>query len=165
MEEVETNDRERWLFPQIVVISRFTKNQHPYPANIFKRHINIFWMIAAIKPPSGFELANIELVVHNYSFSLTNVCIKDLKYKLFKKLVMPPSYKSIWLLQQCIIMSCNGVLICPPSSNKNSSFSKPKYPSRRVFQSYLISGSFYHPPYSPKNFFQLPSTRDKRFWI
>ena len=70
-------------FPQIVVISRFTKNQHSYPANIFKRHINIFWMIVAIKPPSGFEPANTELVVDHYSFILTNVCIKDLKYKLF----------------------------------------------------------------------------------
>ena len=140
-------------FPQIVVISRFTKNQHSYPANIFKRHKNIFWMIVAIKPPSGFEPANTELVVDNHSFILTNVCIKDLKYKLFKKLVMPASYKNIWLLQQCIIMSCNGVLICPPSSNKNSSFSKPKYSSRKSFQLYLISGIFYPPPHCPKKNF------------
>ena len=40
-------------------------------------------MIVAIKPPSGFEPANTELVVDHYSFILTNVCIKDLKYKLF----------------------------------------------------------------------------------
>ena len=52
-------------------------------------------MMVAIKPPSGSEPANTELVVDHYSFILTNVCMKDLKYKLFKKIGMPPSYKNI----------------------------------------------------------------------
>ena len=52
-------------------------------------------MMVAIKPPSSFEPANTELVVNHYSFILTDACMKDLKYKLFKKIGMPPSYKNI----------------------------------------------------------------------
>ena len=39
MEKVEAKkDGERWLFAEIVVISRFTKNPHLYPTNSFKRN-------------------------------------------------------------------------------------------------------------------------------
>ena len=39
----------------------------------------------AMKPPSGFEPAKTEFAISHYSFIVTNWCIKDLKYKLFKK--------------------------------------------------------------------------------
>ena len=39
----------------------------------------------AMKPRSGFEPVNTGLVIGHYSFIVTNWCIKDLKYKLYKK--------------------------------------------------------------------------------
>ena len=75
---------------------------------------------------------------------------------------MSVSYRNIWLLQQCIITSCNGILTCPPLSNKNSPHSKLKYPSRKTFQlPFRSSGIFCPPPHSPKNF-KLPSKGDKK---
>ena len=74
---------------------------------------------------------------------------------------MSASYRNIWLLQQYIITSCNGILTCPSPSNKNSPHSKLKYPCRKIFQlPFLSSGIFCPPPHSPKNF-KLPSTGEK----
>ena len=45
MEEVEAKKKkngERWLFSQIVVISRFTKTPDSYPANSLKKNTQVF---------------------------------------------------------------------------------------------------------------------------
>ena len=41
MEEAKKVD-ERWLFSQIIVINRFTKNPDSYPANSLKRNTSVF---------------------------------------------------------------------------------------------------------------------------
>ena len=65
---------------------------------------------------------------------------------------MSAFYKNIWLLHQYILMSGNGVLSCRPSSNKNSPYSKLKYPSRKIIQlPFLSSVIFYPSPHSHKN--------------
>ena len=89
-----------------------------------------------MKSRSGFEPVIPGLVfgkqLFNYSFILTKQCIKDLKYKLnmINKTYLHP-IRTYDYSNSVFIMSCNGMLTYPPSSNKNSLHSKLKQPSRK----------------------------------
>ena len=88
-----------------------------------------------MKQPSDFEPTKLGLVIGKHviiSLLLhsTKRCIKDLEYKLNMVNKTSASYKNFWLLQQGFVMSCNGLLIWLPNSNKNSPHSNLKLPSR-----------------------------------
>ena len=82
-------------------------------------------------------------------------------YKIFKIFNISASYKSIWLLQECIIMSY--IDLTPPSSfKKNSPHSKLKHPSRNIFQLPLLSSGILNSEKSIKSL-QLKTKEKSKF--
>ena len=117
-----------------------------------------------MKPPSGFESANPELVIGKHLidslFIITKQCTKRLKYKLnmINKVYLHPTRTSDYSNS---VSSCH-VLTYPPPSNKNRPHSKLKDSSRNIFQlSLLSSGNFYFPHTTVLKLFKLASTEDR----